>query len=63
MALVSKDNADSFFSVDLYGLVGFMVFNATFNSISVISCHSWRSVLLVEENGEPGEKHRPAASH
>jgi hypothetical protein len=27
-------------------LVGFMVFNATFNNISVIS---WRSVLLVEE--------------
>ena len=28
------------------GLVWFMVFNATFNIISVIS---WRSVLLVEE--------------
>jgi len=28
------------------GLVGFMVFNATFNNISVIS---WWSVLLVEE--------------
>jgi len=27
----------------------FMVFNATFNNISVISC---RSVLLVEETGE-----------
>ena len=27
---------------------GFMVFNATFNNISVIS---WRSVLLVEETG------------
>ena len=27
-----------------------MVFNATFNSISVIS---WRSVLLVEETGVP----------
>ena len=33
-----------------------MVFNATFNNISVIS---WRSVLLVEETGE---NHRPAAS-
>jgi len=32
--------------------VGFMVFNATFNNISVIS---WRSVLLVEETGVPGE--------
>ena len=33
---------------------GFMVFNATFNNISVIS---WRSVLLVEETGVPGENH------
>ena len=32
-----------------------MVFNATFNNISVIS---WRSVLLVEETGGPGENHR-----
>jgi len=23
----------------------------------------WRSVLLVEETGVPGENHRPAASH
>jgi hypothetical protein len=38
----------------------FMVFNATFNNISVIS---WRSVLLVEEIGVPGEKHRLVASH
>ena len=29
-----------------------MVFNATLNNISVIS---WRSVLLVEGNGVPGE--------
>jgi hypothetical protein len=33
-----------------------MVFNATFNNISVIS---WRSVLLVEETGGPRENHRP----
>jgi hypothetical protein len=33
-----------------------MVFNATFNNISVIS---WRSVLLLEETGVPGENHRP----
>jgi hypothetical protein len=39
---------------------GFMVFNATFNNISVIS---WRLVLLVEETGGPGENNRPAASH
>ena len=37
-----------------------MVLNATFNNISVIS---WRSVLLVEETGVPGENHRPNASH
>jgi hypothetical protein len=37
-----------------------MVFNATFNNISVIS---WRSVLLVEETGVPRENHRPVASH
>ena len=41
-------------------LFGFMVFNATFNNMSVIS---WRSVLLVEETGVPGENHRPVASH
>ena len=38
----------------------FMMFNATFNNISVIS---WRSVLLVEEIGVPRENHRLAASH
>jgi hypothetical protein len=38
----------------------FMVFQATFNNISVIS---WRSVLLVEETGVPRENHQPAASH
>jgi hypothetical protein len=38
----------------------FMVFNATFNNISVIS---WWSVLLVEEIGVPVENHRPVASH
>jgi hypothetical protein len=37
-----------------------MVFNATINTISVIS---WQSVLLVEENEVTGENHRPAASH
>jgi hypothetical protein len=37
-----------------------MVFNATFNNISV---KSWRSVLLVEETGVPRENHRPATSH
>jgi hypothetical protein len=37
-----------------------MVFKATFNNISVIS---WRSVLLVEETGVPGENHQTVASH
>jgi len=37
-----------------------MLFNATFNNITVIS---WRSVLLVEETGVPGENHLHAASH
>ena len=37
-----------------------MVVNVTFNNISDIS---WRSVLLVEETGEPGANHRPATSH
>jgi len=35
-----------------------MVFNSTFNNILVLS---WRSVLLVEETGEPGVNHRPVA--
>ena len=37
-----------------------MVFNATFNDLSVIP---WWSVLLLEEIGVPGEKQRPVASH
>jgi len=36
-----------------------MVFNATFNNISVIS---WRSVLLMEETGVSRKNHRPVAS-
>jgi hypothetical protein len=39
---------------------GFMVLNATFNNISVIS---WQSVLLMEETGVLGEDHQPVASH
>ena len=37
-----------------FGLVWFMVSNATFNNTSAIS---WQSVLLVEETGVPGENH------
>jgi len=34
--------------------LGVMVLNTTYNNISAIS---WRSVLLVEEIGVPGENH------
>jgi hypothetical protein len=37
-----------------------MMFNATFNNISVIL---WQSVLLVEETRVPGENHRRGARH
>ena len=37
-----------------------MVFNATFNNISVIL---WRSVLMADETGVPGENHQLATSH
>jgi hypothetical protein len=40
--------------------VRFMVLNATFNNISVIS---WRPVLFREETSIPGENHRLVASH
>ena len=41
-------------------LVWFMVFNVTFNNISVMS---WPSVLLVEEIRVLGENHWPVPSH
>ena len=41
-------------------LVWLLVFNVTFNNISVIS---WRLVLLVQETRVPGENHRPVSSH
>ena len=41
-------------------LIGLMLFNATLNNISVIS---WRSVLLVEETGGPGENHRKSMTN
>ena len=54
-------SCNGFFHVLFVGwLVWFMVFNATFNNISVIL---WRSVLLVEEAGVPGKKQEPVASH
>jgi hypothetical protein len=41
-------------------IICFFLWCLTFNNISVIS---WRSVLLMEETGEPGENHWPVASH
>ena len=41
-------------------MVMVMVFNATFNNISVIS---WRSVLLVGKTGVPRENQIPVTSH
>ena len=38
----------------------FMVFNTTVNNISAIS---WRSFLMMEEDGVPGENHRSVTSH
>ena len=58
-----KVETDNYVSIEVrpVGLrVMIMLFNATFNNISVIS---WRSVLLVEETGEPGENRRPTESH
>ena len=37
-----------------------LLFNATFNNISVIS---WQSVLLLKETGVSSENHWPVASH
>jgi hypothetical protein len=50
---------DNFYILSVM-FVCLVVFNPALNNISVIS---WRSVLLVEETGVPGENHRPAASH
>ena len=51
---------DGDFDITRLYRVWFMVFNATFNNISVIS---WQSVLLVEETRAPRENHRSVASH
>ena len=39
---------------EMVWLVGFILFKATSNNISVIS---WRLVLLVDKTGEPRENH------
>ena len=52
--------ANEISNMNAIDIVCLMVFNVTFNNITVIS---WRSVLLVEETGGPGENYRPVASH
>jgi len=51
---------EDIFIVTSLEMLRVMVFNATFNNISVIL---WWSVLLVEETGVPGENNRHAANH
>jgi hypothetical protein len=48
------------FKFEVVSVGWFVVCNATFNNISVVS---WRSVLLVDETGVTGDNHRPVASH
>ena len=60
LPLAYQDNSKTTCQFKENVLVWFMVFNATFNNILVIS---WRSVLLVEETGVPGENHWPFAGH
>ena len=58
--LVNNDILDVYSGNGSLGRVRVMMFNATFNNISVIS---WRSLVLEMETGIPGEKHRPVATH
>jgi hypothetical protein len=50
MAIIAMFYSEIYLSRRFFGLVCFMVLNATFNYISVIM---WRSVLLVEETEYP----------
>ena len=52
--------ANEISNMNAIDVVCLMVFNITFNNISVIS---WWSDLLVEETGGPEENYRPGASH
>ena len=49
----------TYYQENVDGFGWFIVLNATFNNISVIS---WQSVLWVEETGVPWENHQPVAS-
>jgi len=54
------ENAEQIYKILIELFRWFMVFNATFNNISVIS---WRSILLVEETGISRENYQSVASH
>jgi len=58
--VIANINCTKILTGKRFCLVWFMVFNATFNNILVIS---WQSVLLVKATGVPGKNHPPAASH
>ena len=56
----AKDNLQHLLMDSSFLGLGVVVFNDTFINILVIS---WRSALLVEEIGLPGENHQPVVSH
>ena len=56
----SSNNNNKNWIISYQVLGRFIVLNATFNNISVLS---WLSVLLVEETEVPGENQRPVASY
>jgi hypothetical protein len=58
MQQIRKHMINMLLSSVLYIMGGWVY--STFNNITVIS---WRSVLLVEEMGVPGENHRPVTRH
>jgi hypothetical protein len=58
MQQIRKHMINILLSSVLYIMGGWVY--STFNNITVIS---WRSVLLVEEMGVPGENHRPVTRH
>ena len=58
MQQIRKHMINILLSSVLYIMGGWVY--STFNNITVIS---WRSVLLVEEMGVPGENHRAVTRH
>jgi hypothetical protein len=59
LILDGRITIQSYFLFSIWGGWWDMMFNVTFNNISVIL---WQLVLLVEETGVPGEIHRPIAN-